>query len=136
MKIVFQLLLIVVLSFLFYLFLTREVYLTVMTSGHSMEPNFHDGGRLSASKLPFMWRNPHKGDVVLIREYYGINMGDGLIDIKRIAAVGGDTVTNKNGVITIPKDQYYVLGDNAEVSFDSRFYGPLHKDQVLAIVNQ
>ena len=42
--------------------------------------------------------------------------------MKRIAAVGGDTV-EKNGIsITVPESCYYVLGDNADSSYDSRYW--------------
>ena len=42
--------------------------------------------------------------------------------MKRIAAVGGDTV-EKNGIsITVPESCYYVLGDNEDSSYDSRYW--------------
>lgn len=47
---------------------------------------------------------------------------DGKLLVKRIAAVGGDTV-EKNGVtMTVPEGCYYVLGDNTNYSYDSRYW--------------
>ena len=41
-----------------------------------------------------------------------------------------DTKSMKCGPITIPKDSYYVLGDNRETAYDSRYYGPISKKMI------
>ena len=55
------------------------------------------------------------GDVVIFQH-------DGQLLVKRIAAVEGDIVTHKGVGIAVPAGTCYVLGDNAEVSYDSRYW--------------
>jgi signal peptidase I len=97
------------------------VVIYAVVDGHSMEPTYHNADVVAMTKVKLWYRNPRKGDVVLIREYNELNRGDGKIDIKRVAAV-----TNNN---------YYVLGDNtnAGASFDSRCYGALPRSQILGV---
>ena len=117
-----QVLLIITLAPLFYWFLTHQVISYAVVDGHSMEPTYHNADVVAMTKVKFWVRSPHEGDVVLIREFNEFGRGDGNIDIKRVAGV-----TNNN--------YYYVLGDNTNVgaSFDSRCYGLLPRNQILAV---
>ena len=40
-------------------------------------------------------------------------------------------VRDNLGPVTVPPDAYFVLGDNREESLDSRFLGPISKEQIL-----
>lgn len=42
--------------------------------------------------------------------------------VKRIAAVGGEYVEMNGEWVPVPKGAYYVLGDNADNSYDSRYW--------------
>lgn len=77
--------------------------------GGSMLPH------LTPGKIVFGWRQKHLkiGDVVIL-------FHDGLEKIKRIDRIDGERL--------------YVLGDNPEASTDSRQFGLVDREQVLARV--
>lgn len=75
--------------------------------------------------------------------------------IKRVIGIPGDEIEIKEGVLfvngikhsqapdevsmkdkkyTIPKDKYFVLGDNRENSFDSVFFGYVDKEDIIGKV--
>ena len=105
----------------FYLFFSREVIFYAVTDGHSMEPTYHTAETVPMTRIPLWFHGPRVGDIVLIREFNEFGRGDGKIDLKRVAAI-----TNND---------YYVLGDNTNkgASFDSRCYGSLPANQILAV---
>jgi signal peptidase I len=101
-----------------------------IVQGSSMEPTYHNNQKVFVNAWTLLWRNPYKGEVILVRDSQ-----DGKIDMKRIAAVPGDLV-NKSGINSykLRKDEYFVLGDNSKNSYDSRYYGPVTRNQILAVV--
>ena len=69
------------------------------------------------------------GTCLLFRLFGELKVGDivvfrhgGKLLVKRIAATEGNVVEYKGQGMTVPKDCFYVLGDNAGNSFDSRFW--------------
>lgn len=115
-----------------------------------MEPGLRDGDRVLATRG---YGDPHPGDVIEVDTDL-FAQGNGGRVLKRVVAVGGDTIRVDsgraivNGVpessagllyserdvsvgeLTIPPGTVYVLGDNRPVSLDSRFYGPVPLDAV------
>ena len=116
--------------------------------GDSMEPTLQNGEMVFYRRFGSTYE---KGDVVSVRvpagEYY----------VKRVIAVAGDTVDIRNGNVyvngilldepyaagetfeqegtviypyTLQEDQIFVLGDNREVSMDSRTFGAVSKRQI------
>ena len=56
--------------------------------------------------------------------------------VKRIAAIGGDTVEHKGDILIVPDGKIYVLGDNKDNSAGSRLWVVLFIDNgsILATV--
>ncbi len=46
-----------------------------------------------------------------------------------------DNKTLKCAPIIVPQDSYYVVGDNRGRSYDSRYYGAVHKDLIKGVVS-
>lgn len=90
----------------------------------SMEPTLERGSYIIGCRL---YSELEPGDIIIFRH-------DGKLLVKRIAAVEGDTVERKGIRMTVPEGCYYVLGDNADNSYDSRYWlNPfVSKDDVVA----
>ena len=99
--------------------------------GCSMEPTFHEMDKVLVNRFTLLWREPRKGEVVVVWQ----PTMDGGYDIKRILAAPGDSVQTTEGKLyTLGKNQYFIAGDNAEKSYDSRYYGPIHRVQIVGVV--
>src|SRR3989338_11076480 len=68
-----------------------------IAKGQSMEPNFDDREYLVIDELTYQFREPERGEVVVFR--YPNNTKE--FFIKRIIGLPGETVTVKNGQISI-----------------------------------
>ncbi len=111
-----------------------------VVDGPSMQPTLQDGERLVVNKFIYYWREPLKGEVVVFRYPRDHNRNF----IKRVIAVGGDTIEIKDGHVyvndalvnedyiaektrteypkqTVPEGTLFVCGDNRRNSLDSRF---------------
>ena len=55
------------------------------------------------------------GDIIVFRH-------DEKLLVKRVAAVGGNVIERNGQLITVPENCFYVLGDNAAHSYDSRYW--------------
>ena len=114
-----------------------ELYIV---DGPSMRPTLQHEERLVVSKFIYKLRDPEKGDI-LIFKYPRDPSRD---FIKRVIAVGGDTIEIKEGrvyvndqmlkedyilektrteypKVTVPNGTVFVMGDNRNNSDDSRF---------------
>ena len=101
---------------LYYLFPVIQI------TGDSMSPTYHDGEIIIGTRL-YKKDNLEVGDVVL----YESPTEKGRIVIKRI-----DHFMNENGNLYL-----YFLGDNADCSYDSRYYGFVSsKNLVCKVINQ
>lgn len=117
--------------------------------GHSMEPTYSDGNVLLVRR--HHTDTPSVGDVVVALVVHN-DVPSAVV--KRVAAVPGDTVeVTEHAVIVngetveemlnpcgeartwaLKEDEYFLLGDNAEDSVDSRVVGPYNAVQISGIV--
>lgn len=123
--------------------------------GQSMEPTYLEHEYLIVDEISYRFRSPTRGEVVVFRspvtqnEYY----------IKRVIAVPGERVSIDNnkviiynnehpqGVVmtesyleeetpgkvslTLGPDEYFVLGDNRDASYDSRRFGAITSAHIV-----
>lgn len=69
------------------------------------------------------------GDIIVFRR-------EGRLLVKRIAAVGGDTVLHKGKEMVVPNGCFYVAGDNLGASRDSRYWkNALMIENIIALVH-
>lgn len=121
-----------------------------VVAGVSMEPNFKDGEYLIIDELTFHLRQPERGEIVV---FHPPTSAEKQFYIKRVIGLPGETVevndgkitiyneANPNGFVlteaylddytpgrdseTLGEDEYYLMGDNRDESFDSRAIGPI-----------
>ncbi len=92
--------------------LLKSVFLFGYVPTASMEPTLPKGSYIVGLRL---YTDLEKGDIIIFRH-------DGKLLVKRIAAVEGEYVERNGESLLVPKDCYYVLGDNAGNSLDSRYW--------------
>lgn len=123
-----------------------------------MVPNFHPGDYLIIDEISYRFNGPGRGDVVVFK--YPKDTSQKFI--KRIIGLPGETVKIKDGKITIDKDgqsqtldenylpdlsatagisdftlsanEYFVLGDNRQFSYDSRVWGSVETKNIIGKV--
>ena len=101
-----------VITMLVTLILLKCVFLIGYVPTESMEPTLERGSYIIGCRI---YSSLETGDIIIFRH-------DGKLLVKRIAAVSGDTVEKDGTSMTVPEDCYYVLGDNADNSYDSRYW--------------
>ena len=130
-----------------------------LVRGESMEPNFHNWDYLIIDKLSYHLREPKRGETIVFRPPFN----DKIYYIKRIIGLPEErilidedriTIFNKENPqgfvlkedylqnhytsgkidLTLGKDEYFVLGDNREVSYDSRKWGPVKRERIVGRV--
>lgn len=126
-----------------------------IVEGSSMEPTFSSGDYLIVDQISTHFSDPIRGEVIIMKypkdpsKYF----------IKRIIGLPGETVTIKNGKVSISggllRDtieleenyviheksedlsenlgggDYFVMGDNRAGSSDSRIWGPLPESHIV-----
>lgn len=78
----------------------------------SMEPTLMKDSLIVGTRI---YSELKVGDIVIFEH-------DGQYLVKRIAAVGGDVIERNGEVLTVPENYFYMLGDNADDSMDSRYW--------------
>ena len=106
--------------------LFRCVFLLGYVPTASMEPTLKTGSLFLGLRIV---DSIEVGDIIVFRH-------DEKLLVKRVAAVGGDMIEHNGQVLTVPEDCFYVLGDNAEHSYDSRCWKEpfVERQDVFAVV--
>lgn len=123
---------------LFFVAFFYRDFQTIRVSGDSMLPTFKNGERLLVSKAYWLIGDIQKNDVVVLR-----NPNTNEIIIKRVYRLPGEEVefpyipmdySISKGPYVVPDNTLYVLGDNLDVSEDSRKFGPFDRNDVMGKV--
>ena len=110
------------LTLLLYLLL-KFVFLIGYVPTPSMEPTLPEGSFIFGSRI---YQELKTGDIIVFEK-------DGVLLVKRIAAVGGETIEADGKIYTVPKGRLFVLGDNKQNSFDSRYWEEPFVDEANVI---
>lgn len=130
--------------------------------GYSMLPTLNQDDQLLVEKVSKWFGGIHYGDIVTISTRNLPHHEEGPNIIKRVVGLPGDTIEIREGhvyrnqqiltepylfegTITRPRsllyervildeNEYYVLGDNRDVSLDSRSFGPVSIDHIIGEV--
>ncbi len=110
--------------FFLILLLFRFVLFIGYIPSESMEPTMKVGEVFIASR--FFYRI-EKGDIIVF-------VREGKLLVKRVAGCPGDIVVIGDHSWIVPNNGYFLLGDNLEVSFDSRYWEDpfIGMDQIIA----
>jgi signal peptidase I len=123
-----------------------------IVSGLSMFPTFHDHDYLIIDELSYYLRSPKRGEVVVFRypkdpsKYFikrviGLPGETVIIEGNKVEIKTGETVTTLNepylnglnlgnSETVLDSSEYFVMGDNRQVSLDSRMWGPLPENLI------
>jgi signal peptidase I len=123
--------------------------------GKSMEPTYVEGGRIFVDKTAFKFSFPRVGSAVVVRHPYTRTLM-----VKRVIARPRSRVHTQWGRLfvdgtryehlhtpggfigaadvrdewLVPKESYFVVGDNPAMSTDSRHFGCVHRRAIIGQV--
>ena len=126
-----------------------QVLMPLRIEGRSMEPTYDDGGLVFCWRGRYLFFEPERGDVVVIRF-----SGRRVTLLKRVVALAGDTVEFRNGALFVndtwvkepyvrmPSDwnmaarkvepgKVYVVGDNRSVVMDRHSFGQVERERII-----
>ena len=136
-------------------FIILHYFIGISTvSGTSMMPNYLDGDLLLYNRLSNDYRI---GDIVVIKDSYSnklllkriIALENSSIEIVENNIIINNNILSQNwvtlgitqpndmeGVVTTAENEYFVMGDNREVSLDSRsdMIGTISEDEIIGKV--
>lgn len=145
----------VVTAFIVITIIFNSLFSIARVSGASMDSTLHDGQYILLAKH----EDVQRFDVVVLREQLS-DKSESKMVVKRVIGMPGDVVTVIDGTlyinsnkykepyldedkitnyktvdwtVTVPKGYYFVLGDNRDISKDSRTVGSFKKGSVMGV---
>ncbi len=135
-------------------FILNSMVQNFRINGTSMLPNLENGQYVLVNKTAYWFgHEPQRGDIIVL---HAPEDNAAEIDrIKRVIGLPGDMVeVKKDGTVlinditieepyinpragglsgswTVPENEYFVLGDNRSVSYDSRGWGFLPREEII-----
>lgn len=137
------------------LLITNFIVVHTQIPTGSMIPTINKGDHMLINRIPFYYRDPVRGEVVIFKQ-------DGINLVKRVIGLPGDEVDLIDGFVSIngepldesaylsgevysyplmsdvifpyvvPEDHYFVMGDNRGNSQDSRYFGAIPRSDIFA----
>jgi signal peptidase I len=96
-------------------------------AGHSMTPVLHPGELVLVSKGAFTSREPRRGEIVMARP----SSLSGQAFVKRIVGLPHERVEVDGRSWQLAEGEFFLLGDQAEHSMDSRSFGPVRREELV-----
>lgn len=147
-------------AYFFASFVTSYVAHQTTVEGESMEPTLSDGDTVIIQRLSYYFTSPDRYDVVVFPVTYDESADEDTYYIKRVIGLPGETVQIIDGSVYINgeklqddkyalsdileagvasdplilgKDQYFVMGDNRNMSTDSRnsYVGLVNRKDII-----
>lgn len=122
-------------------FINKVIILKVEVPTGSMEKTIMIGDRVINFRLAYLFDNPKRGDIIV----FPFPDDEKVYFIKRIIGLPGETIEGRDGYVYIngrkleedyvtsllndnfgpykvPKNSYFMMGDNRDISEDSRYW--------------
>ncbi len=152
---------VVIIALVTVFFIRSFIVQPFLVSGASMEPSFDDGNYLLVDEASYYFRDPVRGEVTVfrypgdpssffIKRIIGLPGERIVIENGELKIASKDNPSNLNIInepyldsqiltkgrldTSLADDEYFVLGDNRDNSFDSRNWGSLNQDNIVGLV--
>lgn len=125
-------------------FIITQFIKPTLVRGDSMYSTLEEGDYLIINRIAYKFKEPEHGDIIVFKSDLQQEDGSNKDLVKRVIGVGGDHVKIENSKVyvngeelvepyiddqitegdidtIVPQDCVFVLGDNREISLDSRY---------------
>jgi signal peptidase I len=138
---------------------TGSMESTILVGDHLLVNKFAYGPRLHWPVRIFPYRDVHRGDIIVFKRP-GDDINDSNVLVKRAVAAPGDVLLVRNkalfvndqpadgphvqhidrdtdprrdffGPFPVPRGNYFGMGDNRDNSLDSRYWGPIPRENIF-----